>query len=221
MTDAPTATTGGKSEAPGVGVEVLDAAPSASEDAVESRERRLADLEANVQKNLAVIHRKFAEIGAWLAEIHDEKLYRSKGFATFNEYCNKTFGFTRQHGYRYIKGAAVIDRVKELNPAIEITNEAQARELTGLLDKPDKLKEAVKNLANSDKPLSSTRIRAAVRDVLPPRQSAESTRQKKLRLRLPAGVKVIRWENGTVAIVRFDVDKYTIAPSAGKEQAQS
>lgn len=178
--------------------------------------RRLAKLEHDIQTSLHEIHLRFREVGQWLAEIRDGRLYKEKGFAGFEEYCKQTFGFSRQHGYRQIDAAEVVDIVEELNPTIAITNEGQARALVSLRKDPDKLKAVVDKLAKSDEPLTYARIRAAVREVAPKRRPTEreSDRQRKLRQRLPAGVEWLRWGTGTVATVRLDLGRYIDALTA-------
>ena len=47
----------------------------------------------------------FIECGQALAALRDRKLYKKKGYATFEELCRQEFGFSRQHGTRLIRAS--------------------------------------------------------------------------------------------------------------------
>jgi hypothetical protein len=71
----------------------------------------LAQVEAVIE---AVIQQSYVELGQALDVIRDRRLYREQGFNTFEEYCAKRWGWTRQHAYFHIQAAAVVENVKSI-----------------------------------------------------------------------------------------------------------
>jgi hypothetical protein len=53
--------------------------------------QRLAELERVIERGL----QSFVEVGKALADIRDGKLYRCQGDATFEDYCQQRWGFSR------------------------------------------------------------------------------------------------------------------------------
>jgi hypothetical protein len=220
-----TETTEERNAPKGDGMEVVIAAPQKPVVAVrrektrEAKKRRLGELEASIRRNMDVIRTRGYEVGAFLSEIDEDKLYRdTTPYRNFNDYCEATFGFSRQHAYRLINAARVTDIVKDMAPAIEIRNEAQARPLTKLLKDHGKLREAVRVIAKSDKSLTTRTVEAAVKQVTRPPDASESERQKALHERLPDEVTLLRWDKGTLATIRLDLEKYieAITRQSGK-----
>ena len=75
-------------------------------DATQVSHRSLADLEK-------VIHEgelSYAEVGKALQEIRKGKMYKDK-YNTFEEYCEKRWGYCRQTAYEYMDAAAVAANV--------------------------------------------------------------------------------------------------------------
>ena len=60
-------------------------------DATQVQLHRLSELEALIERG----QQTFIEVGLALTEIRDSKLYR-QDFATFDQYCEKRWGWTRQ-----------------------------------------------------------------------------------------------------------------------------
>lgn len=89
---------------------------------------QLTNLETTIDRGL----QSFFEVGAALKEIRDSRLYRAE-HGTFEDYCDKRWGFKRAHAYRYIDSATLIE---DLSPMGDIlpTNERQCRPLTKLPD---------------------------------------------------------------------------------------
>jgi len=115
---------------------VLAAAPEASTDLTAAETDRLVELEQAVDRGLQT----FVEVGLALAEIRDGKLYRAS-YDTFERYCHERWGFTRQRARQFIDAAAVTTVVVKAGlPAP--TNEAQARELVPLRERPGELETA-------------------------------------------------------------------------------
>lgn len=69
---------------------------------------QLKELEATVREGQAT----FLAVGNALSAIRRTRGYRLRGFDTFEEYCQETFGFTARHGRRIIAAAKVADTVR-------------------------------------------------------------------------------------------------------------
>lgn len=93
------------------------------------------------------IGKTFYEKGKALEQINDRKLYRDK-WKTFEDYCKDRFGFGGNYAYKHIAAAGLYDHLRTSlggdagSPPVSSctncisplpTNEAQCRELTGLL----------------------------------------------------------------------------------------
>lgn len=87
----------------------------------------LEKLEKNVTEGLA----KFIEVGQALAEIRDRDAFRLRGHRTFEEYCEKQFGFSLRQGQRLIAAAETAETVKKITGEAP-RNEAAARVLSGI-----------------------------------------------------------------------------------------
>jgi hypothetical protein len=83
--------------------------------------KRLIELEITVEAG----RQTFIAVGTALAEIRDTRLYKAD-FATFDDYCNKRWGFSRTHAHRLIEAASV---ATGMLPTGNIPNERTAREL--------------------------------------------------------------------------------------------
>lgn len=87
----------------------------------------LADAEAAIEQG----YTGFLKVGLALAKIRDQKLYRAT-HATFADYCDQRWNFTRTHAYRLIEAGEV---AAILSPVGDIpTNERHARALKPVLD---------------------------------------------------------------------------------------
>jgi hypothetical protein len=78
---------------------------------------RLDKLESSIQRG----KKTFVEVGIALAAVRDEKLYR-RDYDTFEAYCKDKWGWTRQHAYRLIECAPMV----ECNPQVTSLNQARA-----------------------------------------------------------------------------------------------
>lgn len=88
---------------------------------------RLAELERVIARGMS----EFVAVGNALLTIRDERLYRERGFDSFEDYCRQRWSLGRAHSYRLIAGAKV---ARLVSPIGDITSEAHARELVPLLD---------------------------------------------------------------------------------------
>ena len=76
------------------------------------REKDFKDLEQMEQTIRSGIE-AFVTVGRCLAEIHERKLYKLRGFSNFSEYCEIQFKISRAHGYRQITHVAVCQTIGE------------------------------------------------------------------------------------------------------------
>ena len=90
----------------------------------------------------AAIEQGASQVAKALSAIRDRRLYR-QDYSTFEAYCRKRWGMTRQHVNRQIVAAEV---AAALEPMGSIP-ERQARELADLRDDPDQMRD-VWNRAN-------------------------------------------------------------------------
>lgn len=94
---------------------------------------RLAELEAVVERG----KQTFIEVGAALAEIRDQRLYRAE-HTTFEDYCRSRWGFTASRGRQLISGAVKaleIASVTGVTPA----SEREVRRLTSSCEPPSEI----------------------------------------------------------------------------------
>jgi protein gp37 len=84
---------------------------------------RLGVIEKRIEQNFRVMC-------GGLLEIRNERLYRARGFTTFEEYCQKRWGLGRNYVNKQIAAAAVIQNLGTVVP--NPLTERQARELVRL-----------------------------------------------------------------------------------------
>lgn len=89
----------------------------------------LERLETTIRSGLA----SFVEVGRALRQINVERLYREED-ETFEDYCERRWDMSRQHGYRLIKAAECFDSLQSGLPkgALLPRNESQLRPLEDL-----------------------------------------------------------------------------------------
>ena len=118
----------------------------------------------------------YVEVGKALQEIKKGKLYR-KNYNTFEEYCEKRWGFERQTAYDYIKASDVEQNVRtcvQTAPTL-----CQARELA-VLD-PDQQKEIAKKVDFANTTVKELKAKIdKVRDIDPPQRAKVESPEKTL-----------------------------------------
>jgi hypothetical protein len=120
---------------------------------------------AELEKLIAKGQKTFVEVGLALAEIRDLRLYKRE-YSSFEEYCRKKWGWTRQHAYRLIE-AAPVAKCHQL-----VTNESVARELARV--EPTRRAGVVQAIVAEGQPVTAEAIR---RHLPPPpmvRRAADS-----------------------------------------------
>lgn len=124
----------------------------------------LAQCEATIERGM----KTFREVGDALMSVRDNRLYRAE-FATFEDYAEQRWGFTKTHANRLVSASSVAAILAPTG--VEINSERQARELAPLLDEPDQLRQAFAEAAErtNGKPTA-----AAIRDVVRERLDPES-----------------------------------------------
>lgn len=91
----------------------------------------LFDLE-KLEKRIAEGLAKFIDVGQALAEIQAREGYKLRGHKTFEEYCDRQFGFSLRHGQRLIAAAETAQKVQQITGGDAPKNEATARVLAGI-----------------------------------------------------------------------------------------
>jgi len=135
---------------------------------------RLDQCEAVIARGL----RTFAEVGAALMTIRDQRLYLAS-YATFENYCQERWKFSRPRAYQLIDAARVSPMVDTRGlPAP--ANERQARELAPLLDDPDELRDVWEETLEKTggqptaKDIAATREKRKPEPVSEPREDYEA-----------------------------------------------
>jgi len=123
---------------------------------------RLCELERIIQKGKDT----FVEVGVALAEIRDSQIYRNT-FATFEDYCEKRWSFSKRSAYQFIAAAEVVENVR--NCAQVPATESQARPLAKLpADQQPAAWEKAQEIAKEEgKPVAARHVEAAVAEVMP------------------------------------------------------
>ena len=126
---------------------------------------RLVELERVVDTGLGT----FVEVGLALKEIRDSRLYRTQ-HATFENYCQQRWRFTRTHGHRLIVAAEVAGDLLPIGNKL-LTCEAQVRELAPL--SAERRREVwLQVTASGYVPPTAKRIREAILEQRVPRKPA-------------------------------------------------
>jgi hypothetical protein len=137
--------------------------------------RPLALLEKVIQEGQLA----YVEVGKALQEIQKGKLYR-KNYNTFEEYCEKRWGFDRQTAHNYIKATEVAENIAEnVNSSLQKPSFTQARELA-ILD-PDQQKEIAKKVDFANTTVKELKAKIdKVRDIDPSQQTKVESPEKTL-----------------------------------------
>lgn len=118
---------------------------------------RLGELELTIERGM----KSFVAVGNALLEIREARLYKERGFARFEDYCQQHWGMSRPQAYRMIDSAKVVEAVSPMGD-IAPANERQARELAPLLDDPGTLEAVWAKVVSSGSPVTAKAIKAAV-----------------------------------------------------------
>ncbi|WP_201800111.1 hypothetical protein [Beggiatoa leptomitoformis] len=118
-------------------------------------DNRLAELETTIAKELKAFYR----VGNALAEIRDNRLYKLKGYKSFEEYCVTEWEMHRQHAHRLINASSVVKNLYPIGNKLP-ENEAQVRPLVKL--SPEKQREVWQAVCESDKPVTAEQVQAVV-----------------------------------------------------------
>jgi hypothetical protein len=109
----------------------------------------------------------FYNVGRELIKIRDQKLYR-QDYATFEEYCDKRWGFVARHGNRLMEAATVFNNLEKNRPIGSETplptNERQTRALAHVpeADQPAVWQEAVKEAESTGKKVTAELVEKKV-----------------------------------------------------------
>ena len=128
--------------------------------ALEQSSRSLAELEAVIEAGLE----KFMEVGVALREIRDGKKY---GQDTFEDYCKERWDMGRNYANKLIAAVEVVRVIQPLGTSVP-TSEAQARGLTQLLERPDKLREVWTEVVERHPDPTAANVREVVQEHIGP-----------------------------------------------------
>lgn len=119
-----------------------------------------SDALAVCEQRIAAGIEAFRDVVFALKEVRDRRLYREK-HATFEDYCQTRWGFTRQRGYQLIDAAeAIASLPTECQPVVD--TERSARELARV--EPQHREKVVRKAAEAG-PVTSKAIKEAAAEV--------------------------------------------------------
>ena len=143
-------------------------------------EPTLAELEQIIEKGLE----SFVDVGMALIRIKGGKRYREAGFTTFEDYCQRRWGITRQHGNRLVVAAATVEALGRMLPEVDPeteptgsvlpTAESQIRPLNRLDSdegKAEAWSEAVECAESEGRSVTANDVEQAVAKRLPTKTS--------------------------------------------------
>lgn len=141
---------------------------------------------AELEKVIETGKTTFVSVGLALTEIREDRLYRNN-YSSFEEYCQKRWGWSRQRASQLEKSAAVVQALppkvstKVDSPNISVPNEKVARELAKV--PPEKRAEVVTKATESGQPVTAKSVKEAAVSVLP-----KETRKDSIGRTIPAGI---------------------------------
>lgn len=137
-----------------------------------------------------------------LVELHEGGAHEVLGYSSWGTYFKSEFGGSERHGYRLLDSGRVLDALGASDQLVTPKNEAQARELAPLLDKPEQLREAWAEASANGGP-TAKQVREIVRRRFP--IDAATTEAE----RREAADKQLRWAatmNVLTGLGHFDRD---------------
>lgn len=123
-----------------------------------AEQMKLVDCEQNIAKGIET----FVLVGASLATIREQRLYRDD-YPTFEAYVSGRWGFTASRARQLIGAAEVVEQIQSVTRVTPPTNEAQARELVTVPEEQrvEVWEHAVETAAKPEKPTRKEVARAA------------------------------------------------------------
>lgn len=116
---------------------------------------RLVELEGVIDRG----RRSFIEVGLALLEIRDGRLYKERGYRSFDDYVGDHLGFQRSYAGHLIRGAQAVTELGTTVPSLP-TTERQARELARVPE--GQRVEVMRQVAESGRRLTAETIREVV-----------------------------------------------------------
>lgn len=134
----------------------------------------LDELEAVIARGLGA----FFEVGDALRQISGARLYKDT-HDTFESYCIERWQLSRPRAYELMAAADVVASLSAIADTPMPRNEAQARQLAPMRDKPEQMAEAMQR-ASVDAPATAKKIAAVVEEMLDEAaEKAETVREDK------------------------------------------
>jgi hypothetical protein len=120
---------------------------------------------------------KWREMAAALAEIRENEHYKVSGFVTFDAYCRKQWGFSRQRAFQLTEGASLVSTIVDKQLPAPAT-EGVARELLRIKDDPKAQVKAWKRAIETapDGKVTAKHVAAVVAEMLPKKEPPEPRR---------------------------------------------
>jgi hypothetical protein len=136
------------------------------------------DLLEQAEATIARGIKTFLEVGEALTQVRDNRLYRAE-FATFEEYAEQRWGFTKTHANRLVSAASVAAILAPMG--VEINSERQARELAPLLETPAEMRAAfTEAIERADGKPTAAVIREVVRERMDPASPLAQVAEREL-----------------------------------------
>jgi hypothetical protein len=124
--------------------------------------RGLEELEGIIARGLGT----FIDVGRALLEIQSRRLHLQAGYRSFAVYVTERWDLSETHAYRQIEAAKVIDILSPIGETSLPANEAQARELTPLVQNPDAIRAVWAEIGATGERVTARAIRAKVTEQL-------------------------------------------------------
>lgn len=119
--------------------------------------KQLVSLESKIEAG----QKTFLEVGLALAEIRDNKLYRSD-YSTFEDYCKEKWGWEKRYWQYVIAASETVRNLPEPSRTI-VHSESQARELSKAA--PEQREEVLRSVAAKG-PVTAKAIREEIQEVV-------------------------------------------------------
>lgn len=126
-----------------------------------AQQQRFSELRPKILTALGSIEENFRDLGEWLTEIRDKKLYRFE-FATFAAFCDSELPFRKSRAYQLIEASVTIRELPEHVHHGGI-NERQARELAKVqpAERVEVLEKAAVAAEAEERPMTARDIQEA------------------------------------------------------------
>lgn len=162
----------------------------------------LATCEATISAGL----KSFYEVGKALAQIRDAKLYKEKGYGTFESYCKEVWDMSKPRAFELMKAQDTISNLKKSAIADKMpATESQCRPLTKLTpaDQQKVWKQVVTECERGNVKVTAKRVEQEVKKFLSPQVKIEAEKSDEQRAQEDAGFTKEDFEESPEAIAGY------------------